>query len=139
MKIFVSWPYETKWVEQYAIPLIESYGVEVVTGKALQGEHTLTDGAKNAIAACDALVAFTTRRDPAPSRSAANRESLPKKRSMNSGGSNTSDWVVDEIKHAKSLCKRVFEFREGGVVYPDKINDPAQYTLISPGELPQAR
>jgi hypothetical protein len=139
MKVFVGWPYEAEWVERYAIPLIESYGVEVATGKALQGERTLTDGVKNTIAACDALIAFTTRRDPTPSGNAAKRRSLLKKRSVNSGGgSNTSDWVVDEIKHAKSLNKRVFEFREYGVVYPDKINDPAQYTLISTGELPQA-
>src|ERR1017187_7463371 len=100
MKMFVGWPYEATWVERYAIPLIESYGVEVATGKALQGELTLTEGVKNAIAACDAMVAFTTRRDPAPSGGAPNRKGLPKKRSVNSGdGWNTSDWVVDEIKH----------------------------------------
>jgi hypothetical protein len=126
MKIFVGWPYEAKWVERYAIPLIESYGVEVRTGKELQGERTLTEGVKKAIAACDALVAFTMRRDPASTVGSG-------------GGANTSDWVIDEIRHAKFLQKPVFEFREDGVVYPDKINDPSQYTLISTGKkLPQA-
>lgn len=138
MKVFVGWPYEAKWVERYAIPLIESYGLEVATGMALQGERTLTDGVKNAIASCDALIAFTTRRDSVPVRMWPAEKARPQERSVNSGGgSNTSDWVVDEIKHAKSLNKRVFEFREDGVAYPDKINDPAQYTLISTGELPQ--
>lgn len=28
MKVFVGWPYEATWIEEYAIPLIESYGVE---------------------------------------------------------------------------------------------------------------
>src|SRR5688572_28526791 len=113
MRIFVGWPYDTKWVENYAIPslrIYESYGLEVKTGKELEGER-ISEGVKKMIAEADATFFFTTRR-----------------KDNGDGSWSTSDWVVDEIKHANSLNKElVYEFREEGVEYPNKIHDERQY------------
>lgn len=121
MKIFVGWPYEAKWVDDYVLPLMrsyETYGFEVITGKELQGQG-LTEGVKKLIADADATVFFTTRRTQRVN-----------------GSWETSDWVVDEIKYANSLKKEiVFEFREDGVEYPDKIHDQRQYAAFSAGDL----
>ena len=113
MRIFVGWPYDAKWVEDYAIPslrIYESYGLEVKTGKELAGEK-ISEGVKKMIADADATLFFTTRRND------------------NGDGSwSTSDWVVDEIKHANSLNKElVYEFREESVEYPNKLHDERQY------------
>jgi hypothetical protein len=121
MRIFVGWPYDAKWVDSYVIPLIksyESYGFEVVTGKELQGQ-ALTHGVKKLIADADGTLFFTTRRE------------------RDQGNSwKTSDWVVDEIKHANSLNKEfVFEFREEGVEYPNKIHEERQHFAFSATDL----
>lgn len=109
MRVFVGWAYEAKWIEDYAIPIIKSYGVEVVTGKELQGQ-VITDGVKDLIKGSDAVVAFTTRR------------------TEDGQHWKTSDWVVDEIKHANSIgINRILEVREEGVDYPNKIHDEKQY------------
>lgn len=112
MQVFVGWSYEAKWVENYAIPIIKSFGVEVVTGQELQGE-VITDGVKKLIADSDAFVAFTTRRE------------------QDGQKWKTSDWVVDEIKYAKAIEKpRVLEIREEGVDYPNKIYEERQYIIF---------
>ncbi len=109
MRVFVCWAYEAKWIEEYVIPIIESYGVEMVTGKELQGQ-VITDGVKKSIEDSDAVVAFTTRR------------------TKDGEKWKTSDWVVDEIKHANSMnINRILEVREEGVDYPNKIHDEKQY------------
>jgi len=109
MRVFVGWAYDAKWIEDYAIPIIKSYGVEVVTGKELYGQ-VITDGVKKIIKDSDAVVAFTTRR------------------TENGQHWKTSDWVVDEIKHANSIgINRILEVREEGVDYPNKIHDEKQY------------
>lgn len=114
MKIFVGWPYDADWIETYAIPIIESYGVEVITGKELQGQ-VITSGVRDNIASSDAAVFFTTRREDAGAYW------------------KTSDWVIDEVKHAKSIEKRrVLEIREAGVDYADKIHEARQYIIFQP-------
>lgn len=67
------------------------------------------------IADSDAGIFFTTRRE-------------------NAGGDkwNTSDWVIDEIKHARSLDKKVIEIREVGVDYSNKINEQLEYIKLEP-------
>jgi hypothetical protein len=115
MKIFVGWPYDADWVETYAIPLIESYGVEVLTGKELQGQ-VITAGVRDLLADADGAVFFTTRRGQEADGTWA-----------------TSDWVVDEIKHAQAIgVHRVLEVREAGVEYPNKIQEPRQYIPMDP-------
>jgi hypothetical protein len=112
MQVFVSWAYEAEWIEDYAIPIIKSYGVEVITGKELEGQ-VITDGVKKLIKDSDAVVAFTTRRE------------------QNGQSWKTSDWVVDEIQYANALEKtRIFEVREEGVDYPNKINNERQYLIF---------
>lgn len=115
MRVFVCWAYEAKWIEDYAVPIIKSYGVEVITGKELEGQ-VITDGVKDLIKDSDAIVAFTTRRG---------KEGRHWK---------TSDWVVDEIKYANAIGKnRIFEVREEGVDYPNKINNERQH-LVFPAD-----
>ena len=112
MRVFVCWAYEAKWIEDYAIPIIKSYGVEVITGKELEGQ-VITDGVKELIKDSDAIVAFTTRRDKDGQRW------------------KTSDWVIDEIKYANAIEKnRIFEVREEGVDYPNKINNERQHLVF---------
>jgi len=112
MKVFVGWAYEAEWVEVYAIPIIESYGVEVVTGKELEGQ-VITDGVTQLIESSDAMVAFTTRR------------------TQDGQQWSTSDWVVDEIKFANANGKsRVLEVREEGVDYQDRINQERQRIIF---------
>ncbi|HZF07776.1 MAG TPA: hypothetical protein VFE33_03210 [Thermoanaerobaculia bacterium] len=117
MKIFVGWAYEATWVEDFALPLIRSYGIEVVTGKEVQGQ-VITSSVKDLIAAADATLFFTTR-----------------KISNQDATWTTSDWVVDEIKHAESLKKPiVLEVREDGVDYPNKINEQRQHVKMNPAD-----
>jgi hypothetical protein len=117
MKVFVGWPYEVSWIETHAIPLVKTYGVEVITGKELHGQK-LTDGVKDDIEKSDGAVFFTTKRTQ-----------------NSSGGWTTSDWVVDEIKHANSIkLSRILEIREEGVEYPNKIHDERQYIVMKPEE-----
>ena len=90
MRVFVGWAYEARWIEDYAIPIIKSYGVEVVTGKELEGQ-VITEGVKELITSSDAFVAITTRR------------------TQDGETWKTSDWVVDEIKYAQAKEKnRIF-------------------------------
>jgi len=116
MKIFVGWPYEAEWVNKYVLPLIESYGVVPLTGQELQGQD-ISEGVKDNIKRADMALFITTRRgDP-----------------DENGLYRTSDWVVDEIKHANSINKKViFEVREEGVHYTNKIHDERQYTTFHP-------
>lgn len=116
MKMFIGWAYEAEWVERYVIPLVESYGVDVLTGKELQGK-SITQGVKDAIEKADAALFITTRRgDPDAN-----------------GAYCTSDWVLDEIKHANSKDKAlIIEVREEGVEYASKIHSERQYIPLDP-------
>jgi len=116
MKIFVGWPYDAVWVEQYVIPFVETYGVTILTGKELQGK-VITDGVKELIAEADATLFITTRRSGPDAN----------------GRYETSDWVLDEIKHANSIEKQVIiEVREKGVDYENKIHADRQYIPFDP-------
>lgn len=116
MKIFVGWAYEETWIEDYVIPLIESYGIEVVTGKGLEGGK-ITASVRDRIKEASAGIFFTTRRGE------PNAE----------GSWGTSDWVIDEIKHAASLEKEyIIEVREVGVDYSNKINEDREHIKMDP-------
>jgi hypothetical protein len=111
MKIFIGWPYDAVWVEEYVLPFVESYGVQVLNGKELLGK-VITDGVKERIEAADAALFITTRRG-GPDEN---------------GKYETSNWVIDEIKHANSVRKPIIiEIREDGVDYENKINAERQY------------
>ena len=119
MKMFIGWAYEAEWVERYVIPLVESYGVDVLTGKELQGKF-ITQGVKDAIEKADAALFITTRRgDPDAN-----------------GSYGTSEWVLDEIKHANSKEKPVIiEAREEGVEYASHIHAERQHIPFNPADL----
>jgi hypothetical protein len=118
MKVFVGWPYEATWVDDYVIPLAESYGITVLTGKELQGK-VITRGVKERIAEADAALFITARRGGPDEK----------------GKYETSDWVLDEIKHANSIEKPVIiEVREDGVEYENKIHADRQYIPCDPDD-----
>jgi hypothetical protein len=117
MKVFVGWAYEQTWIDDYVIPLMRSYGIEVSTGKELEGRK-ITDGVMEEIAQADAAIFFTTRRTQEPN-----------------GSWKTSEWVVQEIGHANSLKKeRIWELREQGVEYPSQLHEQRQYFVFEPEE-----
>lgn len=101
MKIFIGWPYDSVWVEDYVIPLVESYGITVLTGKELQGKD-IPQGVIENIAAADTHLFITTRRH-GPDEN---------------GNYSTSDWVLDEMSRANDSGKQVIiEIREDKVEY----------------------
>jgi hypothetical protein len=116
MKLFIGWPYDAVWVEEYVLPFVDSYGVKVLTGKELTGK-VITDGVKQKIEEADAALFITTRRGNPDEN----------------GKYETSDWVLDEIKHANALEKKVIiEVREEGVEYEQKIYAERQYIPLDP-------
>lgn len=116
MKIFVGWPYDAVWVDEYVIPFIETYGVTVLTGKELQGK-VINQGVKDRIEEADIALFITTRRTGPDGE----------------GKYETSAWVLDEIKHANSKDKQVIlEIREDGVDYENKIHGERQYIPLDP-------
>jgi len=120
MRIFVGWPYDVTWVREKIVPLIESYGVEVLTGEEVFGEK-LNEAVKKRILAADATIFVAARR------------------SQTNDGWATSDWVVSEIHYAKAWEKKhILEIRERGVEYPDKLDDTRQYVIIEPGAVADA-
>jgi hypothetical protein len=119
MKIFVGWPYDATWVEDYVNPLIETYGIEVLDGKELEGQ-SIKEGVKEKMKSAQAGLFFLTLRDD------------PK----TGGLYKTSDWVIDEIKHANSIdMKTIIEVREAGVLeYANKIHTERQHILFDPAD-----
>jgi hypothetical protein len=118
MKIFVGWAYEAKWVDEYVIPLIETYGVEVLTGKELQGKE-ITQGVKDYIEEADAALFITTCRGDKDT----------------DGHYATSPWVLSEIEYANAKNKRVIiEVREKGVDYAMPIHGERQYIPLDPAD-----
>lgn len=107
MRIFVGYGYNERdrWIEDYVLPLLVAFGCEVVHGKAVYG-GALPDEVMKAIRTSDALMGFTTRREPvAPDQY------------------RTHDWVVQELLTANAQDPRIpwVEIREKGVVSPGGI------------------
>ena len=117
MKIFVGWPYDATWVDEYVIPLIRTYGIQVITGKELHGKE-IQEGVIEAMKGVDAGLFFLTRRGEPD----------------DAGFYKTSDWVVDEIKHANATkINTIIEVRESSVIdYPSKIYPERQHILLDP-------
>ena len=108
MRIFIGYGYNDrdKWIEEYAVPLVQAFGCEVVHGKAVYG-GALPDEVLKSIRTSDAMIGFTTRRDTTV---------LPEQWS-------THDWVVQELVAAHSQDPRIpfVEVREQGVKSPGGI------------------
>jgi hypothetical protein len=99
MRIFVAYGYNDRdrWIPNFIFPIIRAFGDEVVTGEDLQGE-LITDAIRKSIKDSDALIAFTTRRDP-----------------IGQDRWSTHRWVTDELSQALAYNLPVVEVRERGV------------------------
>jgi hypothetical protein len=92
MKIFLGYGYNPRdaWVEDLVVRLIHSFGDTALTGKEIQGMQ-LDEGVRTQISASDALIGFTTRRDPTGS----------------AGTWTTHQWVRDELLTAANAQPQI--------------------------------
>jgi hypothetical protein len=106
MKVFVSYSYrtETKWVDEYVIPLVRCFGHEPVTGRMPDG-GAIPDEIRRLIKSTKRVLCFVTRAKP----------------NHGEDGSATSyappDWVRDELMMSRGADKTAIEFREKDVEY----------------------
>ena len=118
IRVFVGYGYNARdaWVEQYVFPLITAFGCSVVHGKISFG-GVLADEVVRAIQSADAMVGFTTRRDPIAGSVSA---------------FSTHPWVVQELTTANAVVPRIpwVEVREDGVASPGGILDAANTQRI---------
>jgi hypothetical protein len=107
MRIFVGYGYNErdKWVETHVLPLVVSFGCDVVHGKTVYG-GALPDEVMKVIRTSDAVLGFTTRREI-----------------VVEGQYRTHDWVVQELLAAHMQDPRIpwVEIREEGVISPGGI------------------
>jgi hypothetical protein len=106
IRVFIGYGYNARdeWVETHIIPLVKAFGCTVVHGKAVFGGVLPIEIVK-LIQASDAMLGFTTRRDPDPA---------------NPGQFTTHPWVIQELTAALSQTVPIpwVEVREEGVVSP---------------------
>jgi hypothetical protein len=106
MRIFVSYSFrkETKWVDDFVIPLIQCFGHEPVTGRILDGA-AIPEEVRALILSSTRVFCFVTRGEP----------------KYNKTGDVVSydppDWVRDELMQARGAARLAIEFRENGVEY----------------------
>jgi hypothetical protein len=107
MQIFVGYGYNPRdqWIETYIFPLIKALGCGAVHGKIAYG-GALSNEVLRLIRDSDALLAFTTRRDPAGNDAAGQ----PK--------FSTHPWVIQELTAALAQNPPLpfVEIREDGVM-----------------------
>ena len=104
MRVFIGYGHNErdKWIETFAVPLVQAFGFEVVHGKAVFG-GPLPEEVLRSIRSSDAMIGFTTRRDPAGPDTFG-----------------THPWVVQELLMALAQDPRIpfVEVREQGVLAP---------------------
>jgi hypothetical protein len=102
MKVFVAFGYNDrdKWIPEMVFPILEAFGIEVVTGEDLAGE-VISEEVKNRIRNSDGLLAFLTRRDH-----------------LGNEIYNTHQWVRDEVSQAMGANRKFIEVWENGVEAP---------------------
>jgi hypothetical protein len=117
MRVFVGYGYNErdKWVEDYVVPMLAAFGCEVLHGKAVYG-GALPEEVIKLIRTADAMIGFTTRRDP-----------------VADGKYRTHDWVVQELTTAHGQDPRVpwVEVREDAVISPGGILEAADPQRIN--------
>lgn len=109
MRVFIGYGYNDrdKWIEEYVFPLVIAFGCEVAHGKVAYG-GALPDEIIKTIRSSDAMIGFTTRREPSGERLFRMHE-----------------WVVQELLMAHSEKLPWVEVREEGVVSPGGILEAA--------------
>jgi hypothetical protein len=107
MKIFVSYSFrdETRWVDDYVLPLIRCFGHVPETGRILDG-NAIPDEVRQRIKGCKRVLCFVTR---------AGEICTPD--GSQTGYYNPPDWVRDELMLSRGAEKVAIEFREKGVTY----------------------
>src|SRR5947209_568862 len=113
MKIFVGYAFKDSWVKNYAIPLIESHGCQVLTGEEIPGQ-SIDDGVKKRIEDAYVGVFFYTRVHQL----------------ANNAGFKPSDWVVQELQHADTLQKPVILVAESGVSFTGGLSGNRQQYAV---------
>lgn len=117
MRVFIGYGYNDrdKWVEEHVFPLVTAFGCDVVHGKTVYG-GTLPEEVKKAIRGSEAMIGFTTRRDPiAPNQFG------------------THPWVIQELGVADAQDPPIpwVEVREEGVASPGGILDAVNAQRIT--------
>jgi hypothetical protein len=111
MKVFVAFGYNErdKWIPEMVFPILEAFGIEVVTGGEIPGKKittTVIDKINNS----DALIGFLTRREKSGSLT-----------------DQTHKWVTDEVAAAIGAKRKVIEVHENGLDIDSGITDDMQY------------
>lgn len=122
MRVFVGYGYNArdKWVEDYVFPLAVAFGCDLVHGKLVYG-GALPDEIIKMIRLSDAMLGFTTRREPS-----------------GEGLYRTHPWVVQELLTAHAGDLPWVEVREAGVESPGGILDAAGTQRIEYQEIERA-
>jgi len=107
--VFIGYGYNArdKWIEEYVFPLVIAFGCELAHGKVAYG-GALPDEIIKTIRSSEAMIGFTTRREPTPD-----------------GFFRTHEWVVQELLMAHFEKLPWVEVREEGVVSPGGILEAA--------------
>jgi hypothetical protein len=129
MRVFIGYGYNTRdaWVEKYAIPLAKSFGCTAVHGRAVFGGPLPSEVVK-LILSTDAMIGFTTRRDPAGT-DVTGREQFT-----------THPWVLQELSVALDQNPPIpfVEVREEGVISPGGMIEAANTQRIDYREADRA-
>jgi len=125
MRVFIGYGYNErdKWIEAFAVPLVQAFGSEVVHGKAVFG-GPLPEEVLRSIRSSDAMIGFTTRREP-----------------TGPGPFGTHPWVVQELLAALAQDPRIpfVEVREQGVLPPGGMLDAFDAQHGPPARRPLGR
>jgi hypothetical protein len=109
MRVFVGYGYNPRdrWVETQVFPIVRAFGCTVEHGQAVYG-GSLSDEVLRRIRTSDAMIGFTTRRDPAGNDAKGQPQFT------------THPWVVQELIAALAQTPAIpfVEVREEGVVDP---------------------
>src|SRR5438067_1371019 len=112
MRVFIGYGYNPrdKWVETYVVPMVKAFGCTVEHGKTVYG-GALPDEVLRLIRGSDAMMGFTTQRDPAGTDASGQPIFT------------THPWVVQELTAAISQNPPIpfVEVREERVIDPGGI------------------
>ena len=129
MRVFIGYGYNErdKWVESYVVPLVVAFGCDVKHGKAVYG-GALPDEVLKSIRSSDAMIGFTTRREPAGQNQAGQDQF------------STHPWVIHELGAALNRDPRIpfVEVRESGVISPGGMIEAANQQRIEYQETDRA-
>jgi hypothetical protein len=115
MKVFVAFGYNERdrWIPEMVFPILEAFGIEVVTGEEMPGNIISVEVIKR-IKNSDALIGFLTRRDD-----------------LDNENYSTHPWVINEVALALGADCKVIEVREDGVINLLPLTQDRQYLFYN--------